>query len=228
MKNSILKQWASSERSKENPMKTRILGILGGIALLLSAGSVYAGGPPPKPVKVSGTYGGSAMNWPNIAFDGVNTAALNNWMGHDNFGNYIGQRLNAYLMTDPSTGMPITGPPCTAPDGTAGESFVLEFAEFVNTYNFKPDQIWGYSFNGSICESNTTGSNDESEVFTILGGSGLFTGATGTVTIKQSLVVGTLYYLNQSFPPYNLSYGSYSGTGWFGQITGTETGTITK
>jgi|GEM_PF-1679708 len=32
-------------------MKTRILGILGGIALLLSAGSVYAGGPPPKPVK---------------------------------------------------------------------------------------------------------------------------------------------------------------------------------
>lgn len=32
-------------------MKIRILGILGGIALLLSAGSVYAGGPPPKPVK---------------------------------------------------------------------------------------------------------------------------------------------------------------------------------
>ena len=31
-------------------MKIRILGILAGIALLLSAGSVYAGGgPPPKP-----------------------------------------------------------------------------------------------------------------------------------------------------------------------------------
>ena len=103
-------------------MKIRILGILGGIALLLSAGSVYAGGDPPKPVKVSGTYAGSFINAP-ITFDGVNIAGLNNWMGHDNFGNYIGQRLNAYLFTDVSTGLPITGPACTAPDGTAGVSF---------------------------------------------------------------------------------------------------------
>ncbi len=51
MKNSISETVASSERSKEDSMKTRILGILGGIALLLSAGSVYAGGPPPKPAK---------------------------------------------------------------------------------------------------------------------------------------------------------------------------------
>ncbi len=224
MKNSILKQRASSERSKEDSMKTRILGLLGGIALLLSAGSVYAG----RPVKVSGTYGGTFMN-SSITFDGgVNYAGVNNWMGHDNFGNYTGQRIDAYVMTDISTGLPITGPACTAPDGTAGVSFPLEFAEFVNTYNFKNDQIWGYSLTGSLCASNTTGSNSESTVFTILGGTGLFTGATGTVTEKQSLVVGTLYYLNQPFPPYNLSYGSYPGTGTFGQITGTITGTITR
>jgi len=37
-------------------MKTRILGILAGIALLLSAASVYAGGPPPKPEQISLTY----------------------------------------------------------------------------------------------------------------------------------------------------------------------------
>ncbi len=226
MKNLILKQWASSERSKEDSMKIRILGLLGGIALLLSAGSVYAGGPPPKPVKVSGTFGGTFMN-SSITFDGgVNYATSNPWMGHDNFGNYNGQRIGAYLITDPSNGMPITGPACTAPDGTAGESFVLEFAEFVNTYNFKPDQIWGYSVTGTLCASNTTGSNAESNEFTILGGAGRFTGATGTVTEKESMVVGDLYYLNQPFPPYNLSYGSYSGTGEFGQITGTITGTI--
>ena len=209
-------------------MKTRILSILSGIALLLSAGSVYADKKPPKPVEVSGTYGGTFINAP-ITFDGVNTAVLNNWMGDDNFGNYIGQRLNAYSSTDVSTGLPITGPPCTAPDGTAGESFDLEFAEFVNSYNFKPDQIWGYSVTGSLCGSNTTGSNGESEVFTILGGSERFTGATGTVTIKQSLVVGVLYYSNfPPFPPYYLPYGSSPlSTGEFGQITGTETGTIT-
>ena len=209
-------------------MKTRILGILGGIALLLSAGSVY-GADPPKPVKVSGSYGGTFINVP-ITFDGVNGAVLNNWMGHDNFGNYIGQRINAFPFTDVSTGLPITGAPCTAPDGTAGESFSLEFAEFVNSYNFKPDVIWGYSLTGSLCDSNTTGSNGDSEVFTILGGTGLFTGATGTVTIKESNVVGALYFAPYPpFPPYYLPYGSSpEATGEFGQVTGTETGTITK
>jgi hypothetical protein len=37
-------------------MKTKILGVLGGIAILLSAGSVYAGGPPPKPEQISFTF----------------------------------------------------------------------------------------------------------------------------------------------------------------------------
>jgi len=204
-------------------MKTRILGLLGGIALLLLAGSAYAGGPggpPPKPVKVFGTYGGTCINT-SITFDGVNYAVLNNWTGHDNFGIYNGQRIDAYLMTP--------GTPCTAPDGTPGVSFVLEFAEFVNTYNFSNDQIWGYSVTGSICESNTTGSNGESNVYTILGGAGLFTGATGTVTIKQSNVVGTLYYAPyMPFPPYYLPQGSSPlATGLFCQVTGTATGTIT-
>ena len=56
MKSSILETVASSERSKEDSMKIRILGILAGIALLLSAGSVYAGGPggpPPKAERIS-------------------------------------------------------------------------------------------------------------------------------------------------------------------------------
>ncbi len=59
----------------------------------------------------------------------------------------------------------------------------------MNTYNFNNDQIWGYSTNGSICASNTSGSFSVSNEFTILGGSGIFTGATGTVTQKQSMVI---------------------------------------
>jgi Protein of unknown function (DUF3224) len=53
MKNSILKQWLRQRGSKEDSMKIRILGILAGIVLLLSAGSVYAGEPPPKPEQIS-------------------------------------------------------------------------------------------------------------------------------------------------------------------------------
>jgi len=207
-------------------MKIRILGILGGIALLLSAGSVYAGGRPPKPVKVFGTEGCSSINAP-ITFDGVNYATYDTCTGHDNFGNYSRQKIDAYLAIDPSTGAPITGPPCTLPDGTAGEVYPLEFAEFVNTYNFSDNQIFGYSFTGSAC-SGATGSFSISNEFTILGGTGRFTGATGTVTQKASVVVGYLYYFNQPFPPYNLHYGSFTtGTGWFAQATATETGTIT-
>ena len=183
----------------------------------------------PKPVKVFGTFGCSFICTP-ITFDGVNYASDDPCTGHYNFGIYNGQTMVAYLTIDVSTGLPITGAPCTAPDGTAGESFSLEFAEFVNSYNFKPDVIWGYSLTGSLCDSNTTGSNGDSEVFTILGGTGLFTGATGTVTIKESNVVGALYFAPYPpFPPYYLPYGSSpEATGEFGQVTGTETGTITK
>jgi len=214
-------------------MKTRILGILGGIALLLSAGSVYAGGPPPKPVKVSGIEGCSFITT-SMTFDGVNLVAHNDCTGHDNFGNYSRQTIDAYLAIDPSTGLPITDyPACTAADGTAGELYPLEFAEFVNTYNFNSDQIWGYSFTGSACVSNTTGSLSVSNEFTILGGTGRFTGASGTVTTKQSPVIGFLYFSNFAFPPYNLSYACpvascpYPATGQFGQLTSTTTGTIT-
>lgn len=154
----------------------------------------------PKPVKVFGTFGCSFICTP-ITFDGVNYASDDPCTGHYNFGIYNGQTMVAYLTIDVSTGLPITGPACTAPDKTAGESFPLVFAEFVDTYNFNNDQIWGYSFTGSICFSNTTGSFSGSTTYTIDGGAGFFTGATGTVTDNFSPVTGFLYYLNTGFSP---------------------------
>jgi hypothetical protein len=200
-------------------MKTRILGILAGIALLLSAGSVYAGGFPggPKPVKVFGTEACSFVN-SAITFDGVNYASIDPCTGHNTFGIYNDQTVGAYLTLYPS-GLPITGSPCKAPDGTAGESFPLEFAEFVATYNFNNDQLFAYSFTGNFCVSATTASYGGSTEYTIIGGTGIFTGATGTDTVNFS--GSFLYYMNTGFPP------GTGQTGYFGQDTATETGTIT-
>ncbi len=178
-------------------MKIRILGILGGIALLLSAGSVYAR-------SVSGNFGCSSIST-NITFDGgANYAVELNCTGHDNFGNYSGQVISAYYND---------GGSCTAPDGTPGGHFTLEFSTGVGTYNFNNDQIWAYSFNGSECLS-LSGAIRGSTVYTINGGAGQFAGATGTETNKGK--GSFLYYPNGA-----------GQTGSFAQITGTVTGTVT-
>lgn len=189
-------------------MKTRILGILGGIALLLLAGSVYAGGFPsgPKPVKVFGTFGCTFINTA-ITFDGgLNFATESTCSGHDNFGIYNNQNIEAYYLPTPPTD-------CTAPDGSAGVVYVLEFSTSASTFNFSNDQVWSYSFTGSTCQSLTTGAFSGSTTYTADGGTGFFTGATGTDTAN---VTGSYLYAAGA-----------GQTGYFGRNTGTETGTIT-
>ena len=107
--------------------------------------------PSPKPVRVFGNFGCSFISTAvsAISFDGVNGATAVTCTGHDTFGIYNQQGV-AYYVLPPATVTPTT---CTAPDGTAGIEYTLVFAEFVNTYNFSNDQVWGYSFNGYDCFS---------------------------------------------------------------------------
>lgn len=187
-------------------MKIRVLGILAGIALLLSADLVYAGDFPKRPVRVYGNFGCTFINTA-ITFDGgVNFASESTCSGHDPFGIYNNQTIAAYYLPTPPTD-------CTAPDGSAGVVYVLEFATGATTYNFSSDQVWDYSFTGSDCLSLTTGVSAGSTTFTTDGGTGFFTGATGTVTV-----------------PFTGSYLYAAGagqTGYFGRTSGTVAGTIT-
>jgi len=178
-------------------MKTQILGILGGIALLLAAGSVYAGSP--RPVKYLAASGCTFIST-GITFDGgINFASEDTCTSNDNFGFPSTQGLSAYYDTLTT---------CTAPDGTPGELFGLEFSTFASTYLFVNDQIWTYSFDGSICASDFTGAFAGSTTYTTYGGTGRFTGATGTSTFNA-----TGSYLDRQ--------------GNFGRYTSTGTGTIT-
>jgi hypothetical protein len=181
-----------------------ILGILFGIALLLSAGSVYAGGP--RPVKVFGSFGCTFISNNAVAFGhGTTEANEVNCTGNDTFGVYNTQHIEA--------DEPTTGEGCIAPDTTAGLVYPVYFATYAATYNFSNNQILAYSVSGSDCFSTSTNSGSGTRVFTIEGGTGFFTGATGTININ-----------------YTFSYLFSAGagqTGSFAQLTGTETGTIT-
>jgi hypothetical protein len=186
-------------------MNIRIVSILGGIALLFSANLVYAGGSP-KPVKLSGNFGCTFINTA-ITFDGgLNFASESTCSGHDTFGIYNAQAIAAYYLPTPPTD-------CTAPDGSAGVVYTLEFATTSSTYNFSNQQFWAHSFTGSLCSSLTTGANTGSTTYTVDGGTGFFTGATGSATAN---VTGSYLYAAGA-----------EQTGYFGRSTGTETGTIT-
>lgn len=184
-------------------MKTRILGILGAIALLLSAGSVYAGDA--KPVKYHASGGCTFINT-GITFDGgVNYASESTCTGSDNFGLFQSQLISASFDT---------GTSCTAPDGSTGELYMHEFGTYTKTYTLFNDQWWADSFIGTFCVNYTTNVFGATNTWDVLGGTGRFTGATGTTDDKAT---GSFLYL--AVPPLQ--------TGYFARDTFTSTGTIT-
>jgi hypothetical protein len=184
-------------------MKTRIVGIFGALALLLSTGSVFAFDQ--RPIRYSGTFGCSFVNNAGLGFGtGSGNVTDTTCTGQDTFGLNNNQTIGADVSPSTET--------CTAPDGTPGTLNVLFYATFVNTYNFSGDQLWTTSVTGSQCISQTTGSLGGSRQYTIIGGSGFFTNATGTINVTY-----TGSYLA-------LPVGS---TGYFGHVTGTSSGTIT-
>jgi hypothetical protein len=106
--------------------------------------------------------------------------------------------------------------PCTAPDGTTGTLFDLVRSDAADTWKMGQIYFIAGPTPGSQCVSSTTGSNGGSIVYTITGGSGAFTGVSGSTTLPftgQTLAAG-------GTPP---GSGGIFGAGQF-----TFSGTISK
>jgi hypothetical protein len=112
----------------------------------------------------------------NFSYNGNGDAGLTTYEGKDNIGgHFTGQDLEQYSFT---------GSSCTAPDGSAGSVFVLVQATGVNTY--KQGQLYlagAGAADGSVCASNSTGATQAILTFSVTGGTGQFTNATGSITL---------------------------------------------
>jgi hypothetical protein len=157
-----------------------------------------------KTVTVKGSGQGTDLT-SAFSFDGVAPALSIVSTGKDNIGGTFNiQDVGEYSFTADS---------CTAPDGTAGAASFLVQSAAVN--NYKDGQIYTSGTAGagnSGCTSSTTpgtGSFGLSETQLVIGGSGKFAKASGSITFT---VVGTGLAAPGSTPGALGSFGAFQYT----------------
>jgi hypothetical protein len=153
--------------------------------------------------------GGSAY----FSFDGIShpgnptgTASQLLLAGTDNIGGrFTGQNIAEYTLDFSKS--------CTAPDGTAGVA--VELVEAIEAVTYIKGQLYS-SAEGPTrgCISDTTGVFTETETHTVFGGTGKFSNASGSITLK---LTGRI-----------LSAPASPGFGLFGAAAITETGSVTN
>jgi hypothetical protein len=175
------------------------------LALVVAFGSILSVAPAYSysgKIAFKGSEAGSYVNT-GFSFDGGEDG-IDTVYGVDTLGGpHLAQSVSEYYDS---------GDSCTASDGTIGELFDLSEALAIITY-FNGGQIYLYSDDGTQCISLTTGVQKGSLDFYIIGGSGKFTGASGS---------GSTY-----FTGVELAAPSYPGSGFFGQVQDVFSGTVT-
>jgi hypothetical protein len=176
------------------------------ITTIAMAGLMFAAGGAmaytAKPIYVKGYGAGSFINTTFSFYaggDGLTTAT-----GNDNVGGaYFVQGVSEYYDSDDT---------CWAIDGTLGEKYDKYLEIDVGTY-LNGGQIYSYSVDGTECISLSTGVINGVDPTVTYGGSGKFAGASGS---------GVTYFtgvdLYSPEPP---------GTGFFGSIQYTNSGSVT-
>lgn len=187
-------------RTKANHFGLALFSLLS-IALIAFAPDALA-----KTIRVTGS-GTSTYVTTAFSFDGARFADSGFSTGSDNVGGtFIGHTISEFAPTSTT---------CKAPDKTNGTVYDLVESRGVKTY--KTGQIFTSAAGpsaGTLCASNSTGSENGSVTATIIGGSGHYANASGTETTtftNELLANGT----------------TDGGTGLFGATQFTTSGTVT-
>jgi hypothetical protein len=178
-----------------------------GLGLLLVASNTMAAAAPDAkgPVKYK-SKGQLTFITAYFSYDGNAAALVSQSNGRDTFGPYTSSCVSETVPTASS---------CTAPDNTAGTVYDLVAANCVTTYGLQGQTFANApAATGVECASNTTGVFTQTDDFNIVGGTGAFSGASGSVT---SIINGVV------------TAAPLGGTlGVFGGASFNTTGSITK
>jgi hypothetical protein len=179
------------------------LGLLFAVPKAMAGGASDAKAAKPVKYKAAGQL---TFITANFSYDGNAPAVVNQFNGKDNFGVFTGSCVAEY-----ATGVTA----CTAPDGSVGVSFDLVESDCVTTYGLT-GQIFSHAAaaKGVGCQSGNTGSQSQTVSYNIVGGTGSFASAAGTLT-------GALIAFTTAAP-----LGGDGGI--FGGGAFSETGSVTK
>jgi hypothetical protein len=173
--------------------------IIGLVALTLFVASPQAQGRDETTIRIESTTTSSFFSAP-FNFDGPGTANYAIFSGVSNLGNFTGQGVSQSAPT---------GDSCTLPDGTSG--IVLSLVDHVAVTRFEPgDLLYERGKPGDLiaCLNLETGIFHEEGTVTIVGGTGRYSGASGTYDAIQD---GTIL-VPPGAPVGGLQFGFATGT----------------
>lgn len=177
--------------------------IILGIGLAVAASNVEA-----QEKQFVARFAGTCINKDDFSFAGGGSSLTNycTIAGQGTLGQYTAQLVGEGQLD---------GQTCALPDGGSGVEVVIEGEVIVLSFAATGEQLFlqsSSSVTNHICLDPVTGVLSGQETFDVIGGTGHFKGAKGTIAKTSQTII-----LAPASPP---------GKGFFGSFTGTFDGTI--
>jgi hypothetical protein len=170
------------------------IGMMVGLILSVVAGSVEA-----KELKIKGSFsGGFSPSDFDFTQDGQK-ASLNLTTSKSNLGRFTHQNQSEYLLPLPA--------PVTCPQDTV--EFLLRGSNTVATNTSTGDQLLSIGNSGTLCVNPSTGTFTFQVTENYFGGTGRFTGASGSVQISGT---GLFHVCDPAGRCFGSETGTFTGT----------------